>query len=119
MKRSVLAFVFAAALGFHALPALAASAIAVDDEAGDSAGSAGYGVGGGESAAEANKEALKNCRESGNKSCKIVLTYAKCGAYASSKNEFGTGEGATEAAASAAAMEACGKGCKLVVSDCN
>lgn len=119
MRRNVFALIFAAVLGFHVMPALAAGAIAVDDEAGDSAGTAGYGVGGGDSDAEANKNALQFCRESGNKNCKVVLTYAKCGAYASSKNEYGTGEGATEAAATKAAMEACGKNCKLVVADCN
>ncbi len=93
--------------------------IAVDDDAATSGGQAGYGVGEGSSADEAKREAMKQCRSSGNHSCEVAVTYQRCGAYASSKKNSGTGTGETEKAASAAAMDNCGiSACRLVVADC-
>jgi hypothetical protein len=93
--------------------------IAVDDEPGLKAGDVGYGVGEGDDAGTAKKEALKQCKKSGNDKCEVAVTYAKCGAYAASKQHSGTGTADSEDAAKQAAVEDCGTdGCKVVVSDC-
>ncbi len=93
--------------------------IAVDDDTGTSGGQAGYGVGEGDSAEEAKHEAMKQCRSSGNHSCEVAVTYQRCGAYASSKKNSGTGTGSSEAAARSEALHECGvSACRVVVSDC-
>lgn len=100
------------------LGAFAAGAIAVDDEEGDS--EPGYGiVTGAASRDEAGRQALAECKKQGNKNCKVVVRFDKCGAYASSKKNSGIGFGATEGVAKSKAMEECGTGaCKIIVSEC-
>lgn len=101
------------------LPSLvfAAGAIAVDDEEGES--DPGYGFATGESTREeAGKAALKQCRESGNKNCKVVARFDACGAYAASKKYYGAGWGSTKQKAESMALEKCEGGCKIVVSEC-
>lgn len=102
-------------VGAHAV-----GAIAVDDEEGDSAKDVGYNVVGGfGSEGEAKAAALKECRASGNKNCKIGVWYTKCGAYASSKKYSGYGTGASKQIASSKALEDCGdSSCKIVIADC-
>lgn len=100
--------------------AFAAGAIAVDDDADTAGGDAGYGLVTGEDTPEdAAKAAMKQCKSSGNSSCKVVLRFDGCGAYASSKKVYGVGTGKTEAEAQKNALDECGnKSCKVVVSDC-
>ena len=102
----------------HAFAA-SVDAIAIDDDRSTASGDAGWGTGEGDTVAAAKKMALENCAKEGNKHCKVMLTYKKCGAYASSANYYGTGTGATKAAAKEDAMKNCGhNGCKVAVSDC-
>lgn len=97
--------------------ALAAGAIAVDDEEGDS--EVGYGfVTGASSRNEAAKGAIKQCRDSCNKGCKVVAHFDACGAYAASKKYYGAGWGSTPQKAESMALEKCGGKCKIVVSEC-
>ncbi len=98
--------------------AFAAGAIAVDDEEGDT--DPGYGViTGAASRDEAGREALAECKKQGNKNCKVVVRFDKCGAYASSKKNSGIGFGGTLAVARTKAMEECGaSGCKIIVAEC-
>src|SRR5262245_14315482 len=78
--------------------AFAYGAIAVDDEEGDD--EPGYGFVTGEDSKEAaQSKALKECRKHGNKNCKVVVWFQKCGAYAASKKYYGYGYGATKAIA--------------------
>lgn len=100
------------------LGAFAAGAIAVDDEEGES--DPGYGVVTGYATRdEAGKEALAECKKQGNKSCKVVVRFDKCGAYAANKKNYGIGYGATASAARTKAMEECGaSSCKIIVAEC-
>ena len=100
------------------LSAFAAGAIAVDDEEGES--DPGYGViTGASSRDEAGRQALAECRKQGNKNCKVVVRFDKCGAYAASKKNAGIGFGSTAALAKIKALEECGtNACKIVVSEC-
>ena len=120
MKRSVISCLAVCLTLSCAAPVFAAGAIAVDDEAGLKAGDVGYGTATGYSTREAaGKAALKNCRDEGNNSCKVVVRFDKCGAYAGSADYYGTGWGNTEKAARSAAMDSCGNNsCHIVVSDC-
>ena len=108
----------ALALALCAPMAFAAGAIAVDDEQGESA--PGYGfVTGADSRAEAGAQALKECKKQGNDSCKVVVRFDQCGAYAASSKFYGVGWGKSKTAAESMAVEKCGNGkCKVVVSDC-
>lgn len=107
------ALVFAMPIG-----AMAAGAIAVDDEVGET--EPGYGfVTGYDTREEASRAAMKECRKSGNKNCQVVARFDKCGAYASSKKYAGAGWGATKKAAEKMALEKCGnQRCEVRVSDC-
>lgn len=97
--------------------AWAIGAIAVDDEAGNR--EVGYGfVTGYDSKEEAYKAAMAECRNAGNTGCRTVSWFEKCGAYAVSKNYYGAGWGATQKAAEKMALEACGGGCSISVSEC-
>jgi hypothetical protein len=110
-----------AGTAFAVTPALAAwDSIAVDDDVNTKGGDAGYGVGNGDTKAAAEAEAIKNRKSEGNSGCKIEISYQNtCGAYASSQKHAGHATGANKAAASKAAMTACGEGsCKVVVADC-
>jgi len=97
--------------------AWAVGAIAADSDAGET--DAGYGIYVNASTKkEAESGAMKFCKEAGNKNCEIVLNFKKCGAYAVSKDVYGVGEAASKDAAAKIALKECGKGCKLIVSDC-
>lgn len=98
--------------------AFATGAIAVDDQVGDD--EPGYGlVVGHDDKESASKAALKECRKAGNKACKVVVWFEKCGAYASSKKYYGVGWGATEAAATKMALSKCGNSaCEVKVAEC-
>ncbi len=99
------------------LGAFAAGAIAVDDEEGES--DPGYGIVTGYATRdEAGKEALAECKKQGNKNCKVVVRFDKCGAYAANKKSYGIGFGGTVQAARTKALDECGGGCKVIVSDC-
>ena len=100
------------------LGAFAAGAIAVDDDEGDS--EPGYGISVGASSRDAAaKDAMADCRKAGNKGCRVVVRFDKCGAYASSKKYSGVGFGSTLAVAQKKALEECGSGsCKVHVAEC-
>jgi hypothetical protein len=99
--------------------AFAAGAIAVDDDEGDSAKEAGYGIVTGEASRDAaGAAAMRKCRAEGNKNCKVVVRFDTCGAYANSRKHYGIGWGDTERAARAKALDACGGGCRILVSEC-
>lgn len=97
--------------------AFAIGAIAVDDEEGDD--EPGYGFATGyESKDEARREALKQCKASGNKECKVVAWFETCGAYAASKKYYGVGWGSNKQKAESMALEKCGGKCSIKVSEC-
>jgi Domain of unknown function (DUF4189) len=96
------------------LHALAAGAIAVDDENNEF----GYGwVIGKTSMEEASNAAMAECFEGGNKSCRVATRFERCGAYAASWRFSNAGSGATKAEAISNALRNC-KDCKIVVADC-
>ncbi len=97
----------------------AVGAIATDDDVGDA--EPGYGIATGfDTKEEAQKEALKNCREAGNKNCEVAVWFKGCGAYASSKEYSGVGWGKTKAIAESKAKEKCGSAkCTIKVSECD
>jgi Domain of unknown function (DUF4189) len=117
VSRIVLAAAFTLAVSVNAL---AAGAIAVDDDGDTVGGDAGYGIVTGEPSRDAAaREAMKQCRSSGNSSCRVVVRFDVCGAYASSKSYYGVGWGNTAAEAQRRALDECGQGsCKILVSDC-
>ncbi len=97
------------------LHALAAGAIAVDDE---DRGEAGYGwVIGAKTMDDAGPAAMAECFEGGNKACRVALRFEACGAYAASWRFSNAGRGATKAEAIANALKNC-KDCRVVVADC-
>jgi hypothetical protein len=99
--------------------AWAEGAIAVDDQPGQKPSDAGYGIGYGDSKETAQNAALAKCNSEGNTSCKVVVLFEKCGAYASSNEKYGVGLGDTEEDAKTAAIQQCGNGhCRVVASDC-
>jgi hypothetical protein len=112
---------FAAAALALAVPlsASAAGAIAVDDQVGDKEPGYGFATGH-KNRDDAGRAAMKECRKSGNDSCKIVARFDNCGAYASSKKYSGAGWGKTQKAAERMALEKCGhERCKVHVSECD
>lgn len=113
LTRLALLAAFVIPMGVHA-----AGAIAVDDEEGET--DPGYGVVTGASTREeAARDAMKECRKSGNKNCKVVVRFDKCGAYAGSKKYYGVGYGRSQDVANTMAMNECGnKACKVLVSEC-
>lgn len=118
MKKIMIAVALAMGLMFAVGEASAAGAIAVDDEAGSKASEVGFGIGTGDTREAAGKDAIIECRKAGNSSCKVAVRYDTCGAYAASRDVSGIGWGSSESTAKANALEACGSGCKIVVSDC-
>ncbi len=101
------------------LSVFAVGAIAVDDMAGDKAGDVGYYTASGEKTKEAaKKSALKGCKGLGLQNCRIGVWYSTCGAYASSLEANHYGVGKTKDAAEKAALKSCGKGCEIVVAEC-
>ncbi len=117
MRKLILAA--ATALVLHSGMAMAAGAIAVDDEAGIGASDVGFGVGSGSTREEAGADAVRECKKAGNKSCKVAVRYDTCGAYAVSKEYSGIGWGSSESAAKKKALDECGSGCRIVVSSCD
>jgi hypothetical protein len=121
--RYLIKIFFSAALvaSASASGALAWGAIAVDDNAGEDPEDAGYAfVTDDATRAAAAADALSTCQTSGNQSCRLVLTFQKCGAYAASKSLYGVGAGDTVAQAEQRALAACIEAtCRIVVSDCH
>lgn len=118
MRNRFIACVLAVGLCLASAGAFAAGAIAVDDEEGSKASEVGYGIGTGATREEAGRDAMKECKKAGNSNCKVAVRYDTCGAYAASKTVSGIGWGSSEGEAKANALEACGGGCRIVVSDC-
>lgn len=118
MLKVVRAAAIAAAFVFPAA-ALAAGAIAVDDVEGMEHHETGFGTSVNEhNADEAAGEAMRQCRSTGNQNCRVVLRFNGCGAYAVSHSHFGVGKGRTRRAAEKDALEGCGAGCRVAVSEC-
>lgn len=110
----------APAAGAPGAPVWAAIAAEAHDANSAFAADPYYGVGVGPSQADAEASALKFCRQAGGKRCAAQVAYTKCGAYAASASSFGSGSGPSQPAAEQAALNACqGRGCALVVVDCN
>jgi hypothetical protein len=109
----ILAVLIFALAGLLSLSAHAASGAFATGEVGDNVG---YGLG--DNVTEASKAAVKACRDEGGKKCEVILTFNKCGAYASSSSSVGAATGNTEAIAQRKAREECGQGCKVVFSAC-
>jgi hypothetical protein len=85
--------------------AFADGAIAVNDAEGTKPADVGYGIGGGDTKADAEANAMKQCKDSGNDQCKVMISYTKCGD--------------TEEAAKAKALEQCANTkCKIIASAC-
>lgn len=99
--------------------AYAYGAIAVDDAEGLAAGDVGYGVSvGWDNRDDAKSAALRECKKGGNRNCEVAVWFETCGAYAVSHSTKGIGYGATIAAAKKMALNQCGGGCRVVVSEC-
>lgn len=99
--------------------AWATGAIAVDDQGGSKPSDAGYGIGFGDTKQAAMAAAMEKCKSFGNDSCKVIVWFKKCGAYASSNEKYGYGYGDSEEIAKSAALDMCGNsGCRVVASDC-
>jgi hypothetical protein len=110
--------VLAAVLSFPAA-AFAAGAIAVDDVEGMEHHETGFGTAINEANGnEAASAAMRECRSTGNENCRVVLRFNKCGAYAVSSGHFGVGTGRTQRAAERDALDGCGAGCRIAVSEC-
>lgn len=117
--KSLLKIVVLTTMMLSANQVMAYSAIAVNDDVGDKAEDIGVGYGRGDTKEAAEADALKSCKSAGNKSCEVVITYDKCGAYANSKKYSGVGTGDTEDAAKQAAVDKCGSdACRVAASDC-
>jgi hypothetical protein len=101
-------------------PALAVGAIAVDKDIGASPDSAGFGyVTGADNKKEAERGAIRECRKQGNDSCKVVVWFDTCGAFAASKERTGIGYGVSKEIARHQALEDCGsEHCRIVVAEC-
>ncbi|HEX2552434.1 MAG TPA: DUF4189 domain-containing protein [Microvirga sp.] len=99
------------------VPAWALGAIAVDSEQGQRAGDEGYGIGWGNTRAAASADALRACRRAGNESCRVLVWFETCGAYAANRSTYGVGWGRTQEDAEEMALEKCGR-CRIVLSEC-
>jgi hypothetical protein len=99
--------------------AWAVGAIAVDEQPGQKPSDAAYGIGFGDSKESAQKAALAKCNSIGNDTCKVVVWFVKCGAYASSNEKYGIGWGDSEDDAKSKALAECGNAhCRVVASEC-
>lgn len=98
--------------------AMAAGAIAVDDNVGEKDPGYGYSLNK-DSRDEAGRSALRQCKEYGNDDCRVVVRFDTCGAYAASRKVFGIGWGTTKKAAVRMAMDQCERdSCKVIVAEC-
>jgi hypothetical protein len=61
---------------------------------------------------------MRQCRSTGNQNCRVVVRFNGCGAYAVSSGHFGVGTGRNRRAAERSALEGCGYGCRVAVSEC-
>jgi hypothetical protein len=116
-KGMIAALTFSVLLTVSATSALAAGAIAVNDGMGTAADEVGYGVGWGADQKAASDDAIKQCTEAGNDTCKVAVTFEQCGAYAGDRVHVGAGFGDTKEAAEKMALEKC-PNCKVIVSEC-
>jgi hypothetical protein len=70
--------------------------------------------------AEALSDAVRACRDNSSESCRVVLVFRKCGAYAASPNNFGVGTSDTLREAEQRALASCGDhACEIIVADCD
>lgn len=98
------------------VPAFAVGAIAISDSGGRDPGY-GYSVRL-PSREQAERVAVRKCRER-NESCRVVVWFETCGAYATSRERSGIGYGRSQGRAEDQAMDACGsRGCHVVISAC-
>ncbi len=119
IKRCAL-FVAVTLASLASTAAFATGAIAVDDVAGSKPSEAGYGIGFGDDRASAEASAVSKCKEAGNDTCKVKVSFEKCGAYASSNDHFGIGWGKSADVAKEKALTQCGAGiCRVVASECD
>jgi hypothetical protein len=100
---------------------LAWGAIAVDDEPGLDPDDIGYGIISGYAIEiEAIQDAIDACKDEGNETCRIILVFRKCGAYAASTDNYGVGTAQTLREAEKQALASCGeRKCRVIVSDCD
>jgi hypothetical protein len=101
--------------------AAAAGAIAVDDPPGKRPGEVrALGVAVGEAnPVAARAKALTMCRKQGGISCKLVLSFRGCGAYATSPARYGVGMGGSILVAERGAMRNCGnQQCQIIAAKC-
>src|ERR1700728_4027822 len=119
MRNKYVLFVGACLLLSLTGSARAEGAIAVDDQPGQKPSDAGFGIGFGDTPESAQRAALAKCNSAGNESCKVVIVFDQCGAYASSNERFGVGSANSEDDAKVIALQQCGNGhCRVVASDC-
>src|SRR5688572_3038914 len=111
---AITASMFLAAAGSTAF---ATGAIAVNDGMGTSAEEVGYGVGWGADQKAAEEDAIKQCTEAGNDTCKVAVSFEQCGAYVGDRVHVGAGFGESKEAAEKMALEKC-PNCKVIVSEC-
>jgi hypothetical protein len=121
MRNLIAAILLAVSMSVaHTGAALAWGAIAVDHDHGEDPEDSGYVLISPKHKTPdaAANDAMMSCQENGD-NCDVVLTFRKCGAYAASKTNFGVGAGNTLKQAERRAVGACkGRGCRVVVSDC-
>ncbi|CAN5375749.1 hypothetical protein BH11PSE11_BH11PSE11_32290 [soil metagenome] len=117
MKKSILAglcLILAAWSG----QVFAYGAIAVDDQRGQADPGYGFYIGA-RSRGDAERGAMRECRRSGNRDCKVAVWFESCGAYAASRRYYGIGWGGSRREASNMALDKCGSDrCRIVVSRC-
>ena len=78
----------------------------------------GYQIVTGQDTEALAKTAVINvCKKAGNKNCKIVVLFTKCGAYASSQTASGSGTGKIKQEAITNALAGC-ENCKVVAAAC-
>lgn len=98
-------------------PAFGAGAIAVDHERGVAARDVGYGLGWGRNYEEARRDAMRECRNAGNRNCRVAVWFERCGAYAAARTQTGIGYGRSQGIAERMALRNC-PNCQIVVSVC-
>ena len=98
--------------------AFAVGAIAIDDQMGDDEPAYGFALGEGNRVA-AERSAVRYCRQYGGTNCRAIVWFETCGAVAVTTRNYGYGYGRTKSAATAKALEMCGKNsCKVVAAEC-
>jgi hypothetical protein len=120
MRRFAVAAIVTGMLSLAATGAFAFGAIAVDDDFGDGPDDAGYAIiTGSANRNAASAAAVEACVAEGNESCRVVIAFPACGAYAASADQWGAAAGNTLQQAEMRALADCGgPDCRIVVSDC-